>query len=101
VVLAFYASKVLDYLIQVQLRKLTAKSRTQLDDLILELVRGPVKIVAFVIFLHVGLQLFAWPGWAQTFISNALKIIVAGSLTYVSLKFVDLVMGSARWRMRL
>lgn len=93
VLLAFYASKVLDYLIQVQLRKLTAKTKTQMDDLLLELIRGPVKIVAFVILLHVGLQVFTWPGWAETFIWNALKIMVAASLTYVTLKFVDLVIG--------
>ena len=99
VVLAFYVSKLLDYLIQVQARRLTAKTKTQLDDLILDLIRGPVKIVAFVILLHVGLQVFAWPPWTETFISNALKIIVAGSLTYLALKFVDLIMGL--WQKRL
>ncbi|MBI3191294.1 MAG: mechanosensitive ion channel family protein, partial [Pedosphaera parvula] len=99
VALAFYASKLLDYVIHVQLRKLAAKSQTQMDDLILELVRGPVKIVAFVILLHVGLRVFAWPAWANTFISNALKIVVAGSFTYVTLKFVDLAMGL--WQKRL
>jgi len=99
VVLAFYASKLLDYLIQVQLRRLTAKTKTQVDDLLLELVRGPVKIVAFVVLLHVGLQVFAWPDWAETFISNGLKITVAASLTYVALKFVDLVMGL--WQKRV
>jgi MscS family membrane protein len=99
VVLSFYVSKLLDYVIQVQLRKLTAKTKTQVDDLILDLVRGPVKIIAFVILLHVGLRLFAWPDWAETFISNGLKIIVAGSLTYVALKFVDLTMGL--WQKRV
>jgi len=99
VVLAFYASKLLDYVIHVQLRKLAAKSKTQADDLVLELVRGPVKLVAFVILLHVGLQVFAWPAWANTFISNGLKIVVAGSLTYVMLKFVDLAMGL--WQRRV
>ncbi len=93
VVLAFYASKLLDGLIQAQLRRLAAKTETKLDDLILELVRGPVKIVAFVVLLHLGLRVFAWPDWAETFISNALKIVVAGSLTYVTLKFVDLAVG--------
>ena len=99
IVLAFYAAKLLDYLIQVQARRLAAKTKTQLDDLILHLIRGPVKVVAFVILLHVGLQVFAWPAWAEVFISNALKIIVAASLTYVGLKFVDLVMGL--WQKRV
>ena len=99
VVLAFYASKFLDYLIQIHLRKLTAKTKTQGDDLILKLVSGPVKIIAFVILLRMGLRVFAWPDWAETFISNALKIVVASSLTYVVLKFVDLAMGL--WQKRI
>lgn len=99
VMLAFYVSKALDHLFQVQLRKLAAKTKTQMDDLLLELLRGPVKIVAFVILLHVGLQVFAWPVWAETFISNALKIVVAGSITYVVMKFVDLTM--ELWHQRL
>jgi MscS family membrane protein len=98
VLLAFYASKLLDYIIQVQLRKWAARTKTNLDDLILELLRGPVKVVAFVILLHLGLRLFAWPDWASTFISNGLKIAVAGSLTYILIKFVDLMMGV--WQQR-
>ena len=93
VVLAFYASKLLDYLIQVQLRKWAAKTETKLDDLILELLRGPVKVIVFVTLLHIGLRLFAWPEWTSMFISNALKIIVASSLTYIAIKFVDLSVG--------
>jgi len=61
-------------------------------------LRGPVKVVAFVIFLHIGLRLFAWPDWASTFISNGLKIIVACSLTYIVIKFVDVMMGV--WQQR-
>jgi MscS family membrane protein len=99
VALAFLASKLLDYLIQIRLRKLAAKTKTAVDDLVLELVRGPIKIIAFVIFLHIGLQLFAWPAWAATVISNALKITVAISIAYVVLKFVDLVMGL--WQKRV
>ena len=98
IVIAFYVSKLLDYVIQVQLKRWAAKTQTRLDDLLLDLLRGPVKIIAFVIFLHIGLRLFAWPDWAATFISNGLKIVVACSLTYVAIKFVDLLMGL--WQQR-
>ncbi len=70
VVLAFYVSKFMDYLIQVQLKKWAAKTETKFDDLLLDLLKGPVKVISFVIFLHLGLRLFAWPAWAETFISN-------------------------------
>jgi MscS family membrane protein len=99
IVLAFYVSKLLDYLIQVQLRKWAARTRTKLDDLMLDLLHGPVKIISFVVLLHVGLRVFAWPEWAAAFISNGLKLIVAGSLTYVAIKFVDLLMGL--WQKRV
>ena len=97
--LAFYVSKLLDYVIQVQLRKWASRTSTRFDDLLLELLRGPVKIIAFVVFLHIGLRDFAWPDWAAKFISNGLKIIVACSLTYVVIKFVDLLMGV--WKQRV
>jgi MscS family membrane protein len=98
IVLAFYISQLLDYVIQVQLRRWAARTATRFDDLLLELLRGPVKIVAFVILLHIGLQVFAWPDWAARLISNGLKITVACSLTYVAIKFVDLLMGL--WQQR-
>ncbi|HOX57905.1 MAG TPA: mechanosensitive ion channel family protein [Candidatus Paceibacterota bacterium] len=98
VLLAFYVSKLLDRLIQGRLKKWAAKSETKLDDLILELLSGPVKVIAFVIFLYVGLRLFAWPQWAAQFISNGLKIVVACSLTYVAVKFVDVLVGF--WQQR-
>jgi MscS family membrane protein len=99
IVLAFYVSKLLDYIIQVQLKRWASKTATNLDDLILELLRGPVKIISFVILLHVGLRVFSWPEWAAALISNALKLIVACSLTYVGLKSVDLLVGV--WHQRV
>jgi MscS family membrane protein len=98
IILAFYLSKFLDYLLQVQLRRWAEKTTTKFDDLLLDLLRGPVKIVSFVILLHIGLRVFAWPDWASTFISNGLKITVASSLTYVAIKILDLLLGI--WQQR-
>lgn len=99
IILAFYVSKLLDYLIHVQVRKWASRTQTRFDDLMLDLLHGPVKIVAFVVLLHLGLRVFAWPEWAAAFISNGLKIVVAASLTYVAIKFVDLLMGV--WQKRV
>lgn len=99
IVLAFYISKLLDYVIHVQVRKWAARTQTRFDDLMLDLLHGPVKIVSFVVLLHLGLRVFAWPDWAAAFISNGLKIVVAASLTYVAIKAVDLLMGV--WQKRV
>lgn len=99
IVLAFYGSKLVDVLFRVQLKKLTARTKTSMDDLLVDLARGPVKIITFVILLHVGLRVFAWPEWAANVISNGLKIAVAVSITYVALKIVDV--GMSVWRKRM
>jgi MscS family membrane protein len=98
VVLAFYASKLIDFLAQVKMREWAERTRTRFDDLLLGLLRGPVKIVTFVVLLHLGLRVFVLPEWAASFISNGLKIIVALSLTYVAVKVVDL--GTVFWQQK-
>lgn len=96
--LAFYVSKLVDYLTRVWLKRWADKTETKFDDLLLELLRGPVKVVCFVILLHVGLSVFEWPSAVEDFLSKGLIIIVAASVTYMLMKFVDLAVGY--WRQR-
>ena len=96
IVLAFYIAKLLDFIINGWLKRWAAKTETKYDDLVLELLRGPVKVVAFVIFLHIGLGVFDWPMRMQIWLSRGLLVVVASSVTYVALKIVDLALGL--WR---
>jgi MscS family membrane protein len=93
IALAFCVAWLLDWFVSVWLKKLAAKKESKYDDLILELLRGPVKVVAFVILLNIGLGIFEWPDRAQVYISRAFILVVAGSVAYVSLKVVDLLLG--------
>jgi MscS family membrane protein len=96
--LAFYVSKFLDFLTRVWLKKWAQKTATTFDDLLLDLLNGPVKIIAFVIFLRIGLEVFIWPPIVQTVLSKGFTIVVAWTLTYMALKFIDLVLGY--WKQR-
>src|SRR6266478_3833397 len=98
VALALVISKALDWITCVWLKKLTAKTETKLDDLLLDLLHGPVKILAFVVFLHVGLNIFQWPPKAATYLSRTLILVVAGSLTYLAIKIVNSFLDL--WRQR-
>jgi len=98
-VLAFYAAKLVDYVLQALLHKWAVRTTTRLDDLLLAPLHGPIKVIAFVILLHIGLRVFAWPKWTTAFIANGLKFIIACSLTYVAVKLVDLLMGF--WQQRV
>ena len=93
VFLAFYVSKFLDFATRVWLKRLAARTQTTLDDLLLDLLNGPVKIVAFVIFLHIGLGIFQWPPAVQNVLSKLMVVIVAASLTYMLIKLIDLLLG--------
>ena len=96
IVLAFYVAKLIDFIVNSWLKKIAARTETVYDDLMLDLLRGPVKVVAFVILLHVGLNTFDWPEPARKFLSHGLVVIMACSVTYVLLKVVDLMLGI--WR---
>ena len=93
IVLAFLVALLLDYVVNHWFRRRAAKTGSKYDDLVLELLRGPVKVVAFVIFMNIGLGIFDWPGRAQVFISNGFLVVVACSVTYVAIKVVDLLLG--------
>jgi len=97
VFLAFYVSKLLDYVVRGRLRRWAERTSTKWDDLLLDLLGGPIRIITFVILLHVGLRIFSWPEWVESLLSKGLKVALAISLTYVSLKVVDL---STRFWMR-
>lgn len=91
VVLALFVSRLLDFVVGSQLRRWAARTRTRLDDLLVSLIHGPVKIISFVILIHVGLPIFPWPVWINRWISKGLQVVVACSVTYMVLKFVDVL----------
>jgi MscS family membrane protein len=92
VLLAFYLAKLMDLAARGWMRRLAARTETKLDDLLLELLRGPIKVVAFVVFLHIGLNMFHWPETTKLYFSKGLILIVAGSLTYLALKIIGLLL---------
>jgi MscS family membrane protein len=96
--LAFYVSKALDGFIAGRVKKWAEKTTGKFDDSMVELLRGPVKIITFVILLHIGMRVYSWPVVLADFFSKALKVIVAVSITYVLLKAVDALM--RLWRER-
>jgi MscS family membrane protein len=98
IILAFVVSKLADYIVGGRLKKWAAKTKTKWDDLIVGVLHGPIKVIAFVILLHVGFNVFPWPHWLAGYLSKGLVIVVACSLTYVALKLLDFFLG--HWRQK-
>ena len=91
--LAFCVSKLLDSLTRVWLKKWAERTKTKFDDLLIGLLSGPVKIVVFVIFLKIGLEVFDWGKVINNILDKGLKIIVAATITYAVLRLIDPLMG--------
>jgi MscS family membrane protein len=66
--------------------------------MLLELLHGPVRVVSFVFLLHVGLHVFHWPEWIEDYMSLGLKIAVAGSVTWMLMKAVDIGLNTVKER---
>lgn len=96
--LAFLLSKLIDYVVRVKLLAMAKRTATQWDDLLIQLLHGPVKVVAFVVLLHIGLQIYLWPKWIEDLLGTGLRIVVAICITYVLLKAVDIIL--QQWRRR-
>ncbi len=98
VLLAFYVSRFIDLVTRVWLKKLAASTETKVDDLLLELLKGPIKVVVFVLLLNLGLNIFQWPETVKSYLSKGLIVVVAGALAYLAVKVVNLLLEF--WRTR-
>lgn len=90
-ILAFLVSKLLDQVIKNGIKSWASRTSNQWDDIVAGLLDGPVKVVAFVLFFHLGLQIFDWPAWIEAWISRFTVLTVFISITYVLLKAIDAV----------
>jgi MscS family membrane protein len=97
--LAIYGSRFLDYVLTTRLRRWAERTSTRFDDLLIEMLHGPIRMVTLVIFLHIGLAVLNWPEEVRRWISAGLVCLVAVSLTYLVIKLVDLGLGV--WQLRM
>jgi MscS family membrane protein len=98
VIVSMWIARLVDWFVRVYVKRLTEKTETTLDDMLLELLHGPVRVVSFVFLLHVGLHVFHWPEWIEDYMSLGLKLAVAGSVTWMLMKAVDIGLNTVKER---
>lgn len=98
ILLAFYAAKLFDWATRVWLKRVTSSSPGRVDEVLLELLHGPIKVVIFVVLLNIGLNIFDWSVRMRLYLSKGLILVVAGSLTYLAIKVLHLFLDV--WRRR-
>ena len=80
-------SKVIDFCIIIRLKKLTARTRTPLDDIAIEVMRKPLRLTIVIIGIILGLRIFSIAGEAMV---KLLVVLVGTVVTYTLVKLVDL-----------
>ncbi len=98
ILLAFYAAKLIDFIARTWLKKVTAGRTATVGELLPGLLHGPIKVVVFAVLLNVGLNIFDWSSRARLYLSKGLVLVVAGALTYLAIKVLDLLLNI--WRQR-
>jgi MscS family membrane protein len=91
ILLAFVGAAVVDFLMTHQLRRLAARTKTDLDERFLELAHKPVKILIALLLLNVGIHAFSWPPWAELILSALFVLGMAAAVVYLVMKMVDLM----------
>jgi len=97
--LAFGLSKGLDWMVRTRLKAWASTTANQWDDVLVGLADGPVRVVAFVVLLHLGLQGFDWPDAVEIYLSRATMVGLGFTLVYVAMKTVDA--GAKVWMGRM
>ena len=95
-VLAFYFSWALDWVIRSRLARWTAATATEWDDILVKLSDGPMKAISLVFLIHIGLELYEWPAWLENNLSRLSLIVGAIALTFIAMRVIDLAL--VAWR---
>jgi MscS family membrane protein len=92
ILLAFCLAKLIDWLTAIGLKRVVSRTQTVVDDVLLQLLRGPLKIVTFAVLMIMGLNILAWSDRIKDYLSRALILIVAIALTYLGVKSLRLLL---------
>lgn len=91
--IAYLVMLLIDFIFIRIFKGLARRTESKYDDLLIDLLRKPAKVIVFVIFLHIGLDIFNWPEWIESYFSKGLKLVVAWSLTIMAMRSIDVLLG--------
>lgn len=102
--LAFFVSKVVDFVISGWLRKAAVKkdgadktgAAPKFTEMLIQLTQSPIRVISFMVFLQIGLDVLKWPEWLQVWISRGLYLIMAVSITWLLLRLTEVFIG--QWK---
>lgn len=90
-VIAYFVTKLLSAILFSSAKKWLPSAENNLGKRVLSLMCKPARLIIFVTFLYIGLELYKWPTWFSSILYKIFKLSVALSATYAFAKLVDIV----------
>lgn len=90
-VIAYFVTKLLSVILFSIAKKWLPSAEHSLGKRIFSLMCKPARLIIFITFLYVGLELYKWPVWLAAILYKIFKLSVAISATYAFAKLVDIV----------
>jgi MscS family membrane protein len=90
VLAAVVLSKGADLLLTHGAQRWAGKTATQWDNRFLRLVQGPLRLVVFLFFMHLGVGVMRTPEWLQIYLRRGFGVVVGVVITYAIVRVVDL-----------
>ncbi|MEM0437997.1 MAG: mechanosensitive ion channel family protein [Candidatus Micrarchaeia archaeon] len=85
-------SKGVYYLIKTYVRRITEKTETDLDDMIVDIIEHPMTMLVMIAGLYVGTILYLTPGTpAYDFVNNVFRVLVIIDVAWFILRIIDTI----------
>ncbi len=89
IVVSFLAGKVVSFVIKNHLRRLTEKTKTDADDLLLDIIEKPIWIIVLIAGFALGFQFLSVSPEIGFFYYNTINVLTVVVVTWVLINFVD------------
>jgi len=89
IVVAVLVGKILYWIFGTVLRRLTAKTKTRFDDIVLDMIEEPIVLAATLFGVWLGLQRLVFPETVNTWIGNVFQGVIILSATWLVARLVD------------
>lgn len=82
--------KTIYYFFKHYVRKLTGKTKTQIDDILIDILEEPIVFLLFTIGLYIGFQFFTITDQdVNLFLNNIIGVLVTLNLVWITIRLVD------------
>ena len=89
VVGALIVGKAVYWIFQNVARRLTAKTKTKLDDIILDMIEEPIVVIVTVMGFWAAINTLTLPGGASEFLAKAMQAAITLSVAWLLVRLVD------------